>query len=100
MDVDNPGKPFPLPVPRSRHSGNSPFVFGIQRPTIHGQRLRDGVQDIHIALEGVVEPRCVDQYDWTTVHCELFRSLGFLRARPEVSADVKFGLACKVDELD
>ena len=45
--------------------GDSPF----------SQRLRNGVQDIHITLESVVESRCIDQYNRTAVHCERFRNL-------------------------
>ena len=49
--------------------GGSPF----------SQRLRDGLQDIHITLESVVESRRIEQYNRTTVHCERFGSLDLFR---------------------
>ena len=47
-----------------------------------------------------MEPRRIDQHDWTIVHCEFVGSLGFPRTRLEVGADVKLRLACKIDELN
>jgi len=68
--------------------------------SLFGQRSHDGVQDIHIVLEGVLKSRRVGQYNWTTVHCEFFGSLDLLRTRLEVIADFESGLARKIDELN
>jgi len=99
MDVDDSSKTFPLSVPGDEYLGPTTFTLSYTVGSPCGQPLRDGVQDVHIALEGVVESRCIDQHNWTIVHRELFGNLDFLRTRVEVTADVEVRLACEIDEL-
>jgi len=64
-----------------------------------GQEGSDILQDVRIALCGVVESWCIDEDHTSSIEVEFVRELDLSRAGPQVHPDPQTRMTDKVDEL-